>query len=90
MDPNELQTKSMPANHFQDPQLYYYRSTTEPPGKPNQHNTRTDMAQKDYYGCKDKLLIDIAILENHRMRKSNLLTSLIDYKKASDSIPHES
>ena len=44
--------------------------------------------KKDYYGCKDQLMINNAILENFKKRKQNLSTACIDYKKAFDSIPH--
>ena len=40
------------------------------------------------YGCKDQLLINRMILENSRSKKKNLSVAWIDYKKASDSVPH--
>ena len=43
--------------------------------------------KKDYYGCRDQLMINNAILENCKKRK-NLSTAWIDYKKAFDSVPH--
>ena len=44
--------------------------------------------KKDCYGCKDQLVINIAILENCKKRKRNFSTDCIDYKKAFDSVPH--
>ena len=44
--------------------------------------------KKDYYACKDQLMINNAILENCKKRKKNLSTAWIDYKKAFDSVPH--
>ena len=43
---------------------------------------------KDYYGCKDQLMINNVILENCKKRKKNLSTAWIDYKKVFDSVPH--
>ena len=40
------------------------------------------------YGCKDQLLINKMILEDSRMKKKNLSTAWIDYRKAFDSVPH--
>jgi len=40
------------------------------------------------YGCKDKLLINKAILEEVRSKRRNLTTAWIDYKKAFDSVSH--
>ena len=42
----------------------------------------------DHYRCKDQLMINSAILENCKMRKKNLSTAWIDYKKTFDSVPH--
>ena len=39
-------------------------------------------------GTKDQLLIDKMILRNAKRRKTNLHVAWIDYKKASDSLPH--
>ena len=44
--------------------------------------------KKDCSECKDQLMINNAILENCRKRKTNLSTTWIDYKKAFDSMPH--
>lgn len=44
--------------------------------------------KRDCYGCKDQLLINNAILENCHVKKKNLSTAWIDYKKAFDSVPH--
>ncbi len=43
---------------------------------------------KGSYGCKDQLLINKAILQDVKSRKKNLSAAWIDYKKASDSMPH--
>ena len=43
--------------------------------------------KKNFYGCKDQLMINNAILENCKKRKKNLSTAWIDYKKAFDSEP---
>ena len=40
------------------------------------------------YGCKDQLLVNKMIMEDCKTRKKNLTTSWIDYRKASDSVPH--
>ena len=40
------------------------------------------------YGCKDQLLINKMILENCHNPNNNLSIAWIDYKKASDSVPH--
>lgn len=39
-------------------------------------------------GCKDQLLIDQAVIDNCRRRKTNLSVGWIDFKKAYDSISH--
>ena len=44
--------------------------------------------KKDCYGCKDKVMINNAILENCRKRKKNLSTAWIDYKEVFDSVPY--
>ena len=44
--------------------------------------------KEEYYGCKDQLMINNAILENCKKRKKNLSTAWIQYKKAFDSVPH--
>ena len=43
--------------------------------------------KEDCYGCKDQLMINNVILENCKKKKKNPYT-LIDYKKALDSLPH--
>ena len=43
--------------------------------------------KKDWYGYKDQLMINNAIIENCKKRK-NLSTAWIDYKKAFYSVPH--
>ena len=44
--------------------------------------------KKDFYGCKDQLMINNVILENCKKKKKNLSTAWIDYKKAFDSVHH--
>ena len=39
-------------------------------------------------GCKDKLLISKAILQECKSRKKNLCVAWIDYQKAFDRVPH--
>ena len=39
-------------------------------------------------GCKDKLLISKAILQECKSRKKNLCLAWIDYQKAFDRVPH--
>ena len=40
-------------------------------------------------GCKDQLMLDKIITEDAKLKKRNLSTMWIDYKKAYDSVPHE-
>ena len=40
------------------------------------------------YGCKDQLLINKMILEDSKVKKKNLSTAWVDYRKAFDSVPH--
>ena len=81
----------MSANNFQDVRLtsvitdrLYNHLEKESIMTPEQRG-----GKKDCYGCKDQLMISNAILENcKRKKKKNLSTAWIDYKKASDSVPH--
>ena len=44
--------------------------------------------KRNCYGCKDQLMINNAILEDCHMKRKNLSTAWIDYKKAFNSVPH--
>ena len=44
--------------------------------------------RKEFYGCKDQLLINKMVLENTKAKHRNLSTAWIDYKKAFDSMSH--
>ena len=44
--------------------------------------------RKDSRGTKDQLLIDKQILKHCKKHQRNLATGWIDYKKASDIVPH--
>ena len=41
-------------------------------------------------GTKDQLLIDTAVLQDCKKRRTNLAMAWMDYKKAYDSVPHSS
>ena len=44
--------------------------------------------KRESYGFKDQLMIDKMLLENNRSSCKNLSTAWIDYRKASDRVPH--
>lgn len=50
--------------------------------------TKQKECKKNSRGCKEQLMIDKLILKNCKRRKSNLMMTSIDYKKAYNRVPY--